>query len=35
MALDQLDAFLQKMQDDPALKNEVLQAGVLVAFYLR
>ncbi|MBD3671209.1 MAG: Nif11-like leader peptide family natural product precursor [Gammaproteobacteria bacterium] len=27
MALDQLEAFLRKMQDDPALKNEVLQAS--------
>jgi predicted ribosomally synthesized peptide with nif11-like leader len=24
MALDQLEAFLKKMQDEPALKNEVL-----------
>ncbi|MCF6323324.1 MAG: Nif11-like leader peptide family natural product precursor [Gammaproteobacteria bacterium] len=24
MALDQLDAFLMKMQSEPALKNEVL-----------
>lgn len=24
MALDQLEAFLKKMQSDPALKNEVL-----------
>ena len=27
MALDQLEAFLQKMQSDPALKNEVLAAS--------
>jgi predicted ribosomally synthesized peptide with nif11-like leader len=27
MALDQLDAFLKKMQSEPALKNEVLQAA--------
>lgn len=26
MALDQLDAFLQKMQSEPALKNEVVAA---------
>ncbi|WEJ63658.1 Nif11-like leader peptide family natural product precursor [Thiomicrorhabdus lithotrophica] len=26
MAFDQLEAFLQKMQDDPALKNEVLNS---------
>ena len=24
MAIDQLEAFLKKMQDEPALKNEVL-----------
>ena len=27
MALDQLKAFLQKMQSDPALKNEVLASS--------
>jgi len=27
MALDQLEAFLQKMQSEPALKNEVLEAS--------
>ena len=27
MALDQLEAFLQKMQSEPALKNEVLSAS--------
>jgi len=27
MALDQLKAFLQKMQSDPALKDEVLNAS--------
>ena len=27
MALDQLEAFLKKMQSEPALKNEVLQAS--------
>ncbi|MEA1988340.1 MAG: Nif11-like leader peptide family natural product precursor [Pseudomonadota bacterium] len=26
MAFDQLEAFLQKMQNDPALKNEVLNS---------
>jgi len=26
MAFDQLEAFLQKMQDDPALKQEVLNS---------
>jgi predicted ribosomally synthesized peptide with nif11-like leader len=27
MALDQLEAFLQKMQSEPELKNEVLAAS--------
>ena len=27
MALDQLEAFLKKMQSEPALKNEVLKAS--------
>ena len=27
MALDQLEAFLKKMQSEPALKNEVLSAS--------
>ena len=27
MALDQLEAFLKKMQSEPALKNEVLTAS--------
>jgi predicted ribosomally synthesized peptide with nif11-like leader len=27
MALDQLEAFLQKMQSEPALKNEVLASS--------
>jgi predicted ribosomally synthesized peptide with nif11-like leader len=27
MALDQLEAFLKKMQSDPALKNEVLSSS--------
>lgn len=27
MALDQLEAFLKKMQSEPALKNEVLAAA--------
>ena len=27
MALDQIKAFLQKMQADPALKNEVLSSS--------
>jgi len=27
MAIDQLEAFLKKMQSEPALKNEVLQAS--------
>ena len=27
MALDQLEAFLKKMQSDPALKDEVLAAS--------
>ncbi len=27
MALDQLKAFLQKMQSEPQLKNQVLQAS--------
>ncbi len=27
MALDQLEAFLRKMQDDPALKAEVLASS--------
>ena len=27
MALDQLEAFLHKMQSEPALKNEVLSAS--------
>ena len=27
MSLEQLEAFLKKMQDEPALKNEVLAAS--------
>ena len=27
MALDQLEAFLKKMQSEPAIKNEVLSAS--------
>ncbi|MFM2314994.1 MAG: hypothetical protein RLZZ04_4270, partial [Cyanobacteriota bacterium] len=27
MALDQLEAFLKKMQSEPALKNEVLASS--------
>ena len=27
MALDQLEAFLKKMQSEPSLKNEVLTAS--------